>query len=140
MRQFLEAGQYSARDTDDRIRVSQIMSRGGNAVQKAGQIAMNGTMEDIRAFLAFGQYVAAAKDEAAARKKAAEAAAKEKAAAEAAAEEQSAGGVRPASVAAPVTATPAPTTPAPAATAVAAAVGLGAAMVVTARRRSADER
>ncbi|WP_149038474.1 ALF repeat-containing protein, partial [Kitasatospora sp. MBT63] len=71
LRAFLKTGQYVARaedekraaEDDDRLRLSQIMSAGGPAVRKAAGAALDGSIEDVRAFLKTGQYVARAEDE-----------------------------------------------------------------------------
>ncbi|MFF1788091.1 ALF repeat-containing protein [Kitasatospora sp. NPDC058243] len=60
---FLNTGLKTAAEHDDRVLLSQIMSRGGPAVKKAANAAMSGTIEDVRAFLKTGQYVARAEDE-----------------------------------------------------------------------------
>ncbi|MEU7169245.1 ALF repeat-containing protein [Streptomyces morookaense] len=58
-RHFLEVGQYKARLEDDRVRVAQIMSRGGPAVQDAGSKALDdGGAEAVKEFLEKGQYAA----------------------------------------------------------------------------------
>ncbi|MEU1423712.1 ALF repeat-containing protein [Kitasatospora sp. NPDC005751] len=72
---FLKAQLEPLRESDDRIRVSQIVETGTPEVRKAGLAALEGTAADVRAFLAEGRFTARAKDEAAA-KAAAEAAAK----------------------------------------------------------------
>ncbi|MEV4614190.1 ALF repeat-containing protein [Kitasatospora sp. NPDC049258] len=64
---FLKTELEPLRESDDRIRVSQIIEAGGPEVRKAGNAALNGTIEDVRAFLKEGQYTARAKDEAAAK-------------------------------------------------------------------------
>ncbi|MEU3460786.1 ALF repeat-containing protein [Streptomyces sp. NPDC006733] len=65
-RYFLEVGQYKARLTDDRVRVSQIINTGGPEVRKAGKGALRiGTAESIKQFLEVGQYTARAMDKAA---------------------------------------------------------------------------
>src|SRR5204862_2831110 len=53
----------AARTTDDRIRVNQIMSAGGPAVQAAAQAALDGDDTDMREFLGRGQEVARARDQ-----------------------------------------------------------------------------
>ncbi|MER8183482.1 ALF repeat-containing protein [Kitasatospora sp. NPDC094015] len=63
---FLKVELGPLRDSDDRIRVSQIIEAGGPEVRKAGTAALNGTIEDVREFLKTGQYIARAKDKAAA--------------------------------------------------------------------------
>ncbi|MER8100920.1 ALF repeat-containing protein [Kitasatospora sp. NPDC094016] len=60
---FLDTGLKTAAEHDDRVLLSQIMSRGGPAVKKAANAAMSGTIQDVRAFLKTGQYVARAEDE-----------------------------------------------------------------------------
>ncbi|MFD9592964.1 ALF repeat-containing protein [Kitasatospora sp. NPDC059973] len=72
---FLKAQLEPLRESDDRIRVSQLVETGTPEVRKAGLAALEGTAADVRAFLAEGRFTAHAKDEAAA-KAAAEAAAK----------------------------------------------------------------
>ena len=61
--QFLRAGAKRAAESDDRILLMQILSRGGPAVQKAANTAMSGPIEDVRQFLSTGQYIARAEDE-----------------------------------------------------------------------------
>ncbi|MER5864450.1 ALF repeat-containing protein [Kitasatospora sp. NPDC002040] len=95
--QFLKVGIKNAAEHDARILLSQIMSRGGPEVRKAANAAMAGSIEDVRKFLEEGQYVARAKDEAAA-----------KAAAEAAQGKSTGTTVAPVSVTTGTTATPAP--------------------------------
>ncbi|MFF4403018.1 ALF repeat-containing protein [Streptomyces sp. NPDC001404] len=62
-RHFLEVGQYKARLEDDRVRVAQIMSRGGYAVQQAGSKALDGGADAIKEFLEKGQYAAQREDD-----------------------------------------------------------------------------
>lgn len=60
---FLKVGLKSAAEVDDRILLTQIMSRGGPAVRKAANAGLDGTIDDVRAFLKTGQYIARAEDE-----------------------------------------------------------------------------
>ncbi|MCQ4044081.1 ALF repeat-containing protein [Streptantibioticus rubrisoli] len=63
MRHFLETTQYIARYNDDRIRTAQIISVGGLAVRKAGDLALiSDDPEKIRYFLEVGQYEARNED------------------------------------------------------------------------------
>ncbi len=55
---LLRTGDYPGRDTDDRIEVNQIMAAGGPSTKPAAQRALDGTVADIREFLAHGRYVA----------------------------------------------------------------------------------
>ncbi|WP_329485549.1 ALF repeat-containing protein [Kitasatospora sp. NBC_01246] len=64
---FLKAQLEPLRESDDRIRVSQIVETGTPEVRKAGLAALEGTAADVRAFLAEGRFTARAKDEAAAK-------------------------------------------------------------------------
>ncbi|MGW4646213.1 ALF repeat-containing protein [Kitasatospora sp. NPDC004289] len=62
---FLKEGLATLRDTDDLVLITQIASNGGPEVRKAADAAFNsGSLEQVRAFLKEGQYVARAKDEA----------------------------------------------------------------------------
>ncbi|MEV0278780.1 ALF repeat-containing protein [Streptomyces sp. NPDC050610] len=63
MRAFLETGRDQAQLTDDRVRVMQILSVGGKAVQKAAQDALEeNSRESITHFLEVGQYTARDED------------------------------------------------------------------------------
>ncbi|MFF3291837.1 ALF repeat-containing protein, partial [Streptomyces sp. NPDC003023] len=62
MREFLETGQHVARDQDNRILITQIISTGGRGVQKAGRAALEGTPADRVAFLETGQHTARDED------------------------------------------------------------------------------
>ncbi|MFJ9517482.1 ALF repeat-containing protein [Kitasatospora sp. NPDC101801] len=64
---FLRTELESLRVSDDLIRATGLADTGGPEVRKAGNAALNGTIEDVRAFLKEGQYTARAKDEAAAK-------------------------------------------------------------------------
>ncbi|MFE2721594.1 ALF repeat-containing protein [Kitasatospora sp. NPDC059327] len=64
---FLKTELARFREDDDRVLLSQIMSRGGPAVRKAAGAAMSGTIADVREFLKVGQFTARAEDEAAAK-------------------------------------------------------------------------
>ncbi|MEU0537747.1 ALF repeat-containing protein [Amycolatopsis tolypomycina] len=55
---LLRTGDYPGRDTDDRIEVNQILAAGGPATKPAAQRALDGTVADIREFLAHGRYTA----------------------------------------------------------------------------------
>ncbi|WP_329054150.1 ALF repeat-containing protein [Amycolatopsis sp. NBC_01488] len=55
---LLRTGDYPGRDTDDRVEVDQIMAAGGPATTSWAQKALDGTVADIREFLAHGQYTA----------------------------------------------------------------------------------
>ncbi len=55
---LLRTGDYPGRDTDDRVEVSQLMAAGGPSTKSAAQKALDGTVADIREFLAHGRYVA----------------------------------------------------------------------------------
>ena len=54
---LLRTGDYPGRDTDDRVEVNQIMAAGGPSTKPAAQKALDGTVADVREFLAHGQYV-----------------------------------------------------------------------------------
>lgn len=58
MRRFLEVGQFTARDEDNAVLVSQIISKGGPGVREAGKKALKGTPEDRVRFLEKGQFIA----------------------------------------------------------------------------------
>ncbi|MCX5206123.1 ALF repeat-containing protein [Streptomyces sp. NBC_00237] len=58
IRQFLEKGQFTARQEDNRVRVAQIIHTGGPGVREAGRKALNGTAQDIQEFLDKGQHEA----------------------------------------------------------------------------------
>ncbi|MGW4646215.1 hypothetical protein [Kitasatospora sp. NPDC004289] len=75
---FLKKDLARASEADDRLLLTQIMSRGGPEVKAAAGKAMLGSIEDVRAFLKEGQYVARAKDEANAKAAAEAEAAKNK--------------------------------------------------------------
>ncbi|WP_020642113.1 ALF repeat-containing protein [Amycolatopsis balhimycina] len=53
---LLRTGDYPGRDTDDRVEVNQIMAAGGPATKSWGQQALDGTVADVREFLAHGQH------------------------------------------------------------------------------------
>ncbi|MEV6830872.1 ALF repeat-containing protein [Amycolatopsis sp. NPDC051102] len=55
---LLRTGDYPGRDTDDRVEVNQIMAAGGPATKSWAQKALDGTVADIREFLAHGRYTA----------------------------------------------------------------------------------
>ncbi|MGW4060970.1 ALF repeat-containing protein [Amycolatopsis sp. NPDC004747] len=55
---LLRTGDYPGRDTDDRVEVNQIMAAGGPATKSWAQNALDGTVADIREFLAKGRYTA----------------------------------------------------------------------------------
>ncbi|GAA2993935.1 hypothetical protein GCM10020229_03010 [Kitasatospora albolonga] len=78
VQKFLTKDLASAAEADDRLLLTQIMSRGGPEVKAAAGKAMLGSIEDVRAFLKEGQYVARAKDEANAKAAAEAEAAKNK--------------------------------------------------------------
>ncbi|MFJ4096731.1 ALF repeat-containing protein [Kitasatospora sp. NPDC089913] len=63
LRHFLESELPVKRESDDRLRLVQIMSQGGPAVRDAANDAMNGSYADVVRFLKEGQYVARAKDD-----------------------------------------------------------------------------
>ncbi|MDX3195842.1 ALF repeat-containing protein [Streptomyces sp. MN03-5084-2B] len=54
---LLRTGDYPGRDTDDRVEVNQIMAAGGPSTKPAAQKALDGTVADVREFLAHGRYV-----------------------------------------------------------------------------------
>jgi hypothetical protein len=54
---LLRTGDYPGRDADDRVEVNQIMAAGGPSTKPAAQKALDGTVADVREFLAHGQYV-----------------------------------------------------------------------------------
>ncbi len=54
---LLRTGDYPGRDTDDRVEVNQILAAGGPSTKPAAQKALDGTVADVREFLAHGQYV-----------------------------------------------------------------------------------
>ncbi|MGK3200448.1 ALF repeat-containing protein [Amycolatopsis sp. MEPSY49] len=55
---LLRTGDYPGRDTDDRVEVAQIMAAGGPATKSWAQQALDGTVADVREFLAHGQHEA----------------------------------------------------------------------------------
>ncbi|MFB8236584.1 ALF repeat-containing protein [Kitasatospora purpeofusca] len=63
LRHFLEVELPSRRESDDRLKLVQIMSAGGPAVQDAANAAMNGSYADVVKFLKEGQYTARALDD-----------------------------------------------------------------------------
>ncbi|MFG3052684.1 ALF repeat-containing protein [Kitasatospora sp. NPDC048239] len=64
LRRFLEAELALLRESDNRVKVSQILEAGGPAVRKAAQAALDGGYPGLLAFLREGQYTARAEDEA----------------------------------------------------------------------------
>ncbi|MGW3181118.1 polymorphic toxin-type HINT domain-containing protein [Kitasatospora sp. NPDC001119] len=62
LQRFLTEGQFPAKDSDDRLKLVQILSAGGTNTQAAARAALNGSIEDVRDFLATGQYVAQNRD------------------------------------------------------------------------------
>ncbi|MFB7126595.1 ALF repeat-containing protein, partial [Kitasatospora sp. NPDC056273] len=58
LQRFLTEGQFPAKDSDDRLKLVQILSAGGTNTQAAARAALNGSIEDVRDFLAVGQYIA----------------------------------------------------------------------------------
>ncbi|MFE7595463.1 ALF repeat-containing protein, partial [Kitasatospora sp. NPDC057512] len=58
LQKFLTEGQFPAKDSDDRLKLVQILSTGGTNTQAAARAALNGSIEDVRDFLAVGQYIA----------------------------------------------------------------------------------
>ncbi|MET8546858.1 ALF repeat-containing protein, partial [Kitasatospora sp. NPDC004799] len=62
LQRFLTETQFTAKDADDRVKLVQILSSGGPNVQAAARIALNGSIEDVREFLATGQYIAQSRD------------------------------------------------------------------------------
>ncbi|MGW7587468.1 ALF repeat-containing protein, partial [Kitasatospora sp. NPDC054769] len=63
LQRFLTEGQFTAKDADDRVKLVQILSSGGPNVQAAARIALNGSIQDVRDFLATGQYIAQSRDQ-----------------------------------------------------------------------------
>ncbi|MFE3500632.1 polymorphic toxin-type HINT domain-containing protein [Kitasatospora sp. NPDC059160] len=63
VQQFLTEGQFKAKDTDDRVKLVQVLSAGGANTQAAARVALNGTIEDVREFLKVGQYIAQSRDQ-----------------------------------------------------------------------------
>ncbi|MFG2908707.1 polymorphic toxin-type HINT domain-containing protein [Kitasatospora sp. NPDC048286] len=62
LQRFLTEGQFAAKDADDRVKLVQILSAGGANTQAAARAALNGSVEDVRDFLAVGQYIAQNRD------------------------------------------------------------------------------
>ncbi|MFG2905873.1 polymorphic toxin-type HINT domain-containing protein [Kitasatospora sp. NPDC048286] len=62
LQRFLTEGQFPAKDADDRVKLVQILSAGGANTQAAARAALNGSIEDVRDFLAVGQYIAQNRD------------------------------------------------------------------------------
>ena len=54
--QLLRTRDYPGRDAEDRVEVNQIMAAGGPATKSWGQRALDGTVADVREFLATGRY------------------------------------------------------------------------------------
>ncbi|MEU3566796.1 ALF repeat-containing protein, partial [Kitasatospora sp. NPDC006786] len=63
LQRFLTEGQFPAKDADDRVKLVQILSSGGPNVQAAARLALNGTIQDVRDFLAVGRYIAQSRDQ-----------------------------------------------------------------------------
>ncbi|MFD0411936.1 ALF repeat-containing protein, partial [Kitasatospora sp. NPDC127116] len=63
LQKFLTETQFTAKDSDDRVKLVQILSSGGPNVQAAARIALNGSIQDVRDFLATGQYIAQSRDQ-----------------------------------------------------------------------------
>ncbi|MFE2178394.1 ALF repeat-containing protein, partial [Kitasatospora sp. NPDC059462] len=63
LRHFLEVELAKQQADDDRVLVTQILSKGGPAVKKAASAAMSGSYADIVQFLKEGQYTARAEDD-----------------------------------------------------------------------------
>ncbi|MFD4658162.1 polymorphic toxin-type HINT domain-containing protein [Kitasatospora sp. NPDC058444] len=63
LQKFLTETQFTAKDGDDRVKLVQILSSGGPNVQAAARIALNGSIQDVRDFLATGQYIAQSRDQ-----------------------------------------------------------------------------
>ncbi|MFG2919141.1 polymorphic toxin-type HINT domain-containing protein [Kitasatospora sp. NPDC048298] len=63
LQRFLTEGQFTAKDADDRVKLVQILSAGGTNTQAAARAALNGSIEDVRDFLAVGQYIAQNRDQ-----------------------------------------------------------------------------
>ncbi|MFE4362428.1 polymorphic toxin-type HINT domain-containing protein [Kitasatospora sp. NPDC056800] len=63
LQRFLTEGQYPAKDADDRLKLVQILSSGGTNTQAAARAALNGSIQDVRDFLATGQYIAQSRDQ-----------------------------------------------------------------------------
>ncbi|MGY0465573.1 ALF repeat-containing protein [Kitasatospora sp. cg17-2] len=63
LRHFLTVDLPKWRESDDRVKLVQIMSKGGPAVQAAAIAAMDGSYADIVKFLQEGQYTARAQDD-----------------------------------------------------------------------------
>ncbi|MFF2044566.1 ALF repeat-containing protein [Kitasatospora sp. NPDC058170] len=64
LRRFFETELGPLRESDDRVKVSQLLETGGPAVRKAAQAALDGTYQNVLAFLKDGQFKARAEDEA----------------------------------------------------------------------------
>lgn len=67
LRQFLEAGQYTAAASDDRVRANQIMaaatSSGSRELAATAQAALDGPAQLLQQFLSVGQFTAARRDQ-----------------------------------------------------------------------------
>ncbi|WP_405007823.1 ALF repeat-containing protein [Kitasatospora purpeofusca] len=63
LRHFLAVDLPKWRESDDRVKLSQIMFKGGPAVQAAANAAMDGSYADVVRFLQEGQYTARAQDD-----------------------------------------------------------------------------
>ncbi|WP_030393958.1 ALF repeat-containing protein [Kitasatospora purpeofusca] len=63
LRKFLAVDLQGFRHTDYRVRTVQIFSGGGPAVREAAMVALDGSYEEIAAFVEKGQYTARAEDD-----------------------------------------------------------------------------
>ncbi|NXY93117.1 ALF repeat-containing protein [Streptomyces sp. BR123] len=63
LRNFLEEGQHSACNTDDRVEVMSLLSVGGPATRAAAKLAPKGTPTDVQEFLNVGQHTARNRDQ-----------------------------------------------------------------------------
>ncbi|MFE7563779.1 hypothetical protein [Kitasatospora sp. NPDC057500] len=63
LRHFLEVELPKQQADDDRVKVTQILSKGGPAVKKAASAALSGTYADVVKFLKEGQFAARAEDD-----------------------------------------------------------------------------
>ncbi|GGX60292.1 hypothetical protein GCM10010510_00670 [Streptomyces anandii JCM 4720] len=62
MREFLNGGQYQARNQDERVEASKLVNDGGPEVKAAAKIALSGPADQLHEFLQVGQYMADRKD------------------------------------------------------------------------------
>ncbi|MFC4471382.1 ALF repeat-containing protein [Streptomyces xiangluensis] len=62
LHQFLEVGQYRAREDDDRVAVAQALANGGPEVRAVAQAVLSGPPSGLREFLQIGLFRAQQRD------------------------------------------------------------------------------